>query len=220
MRQKDRLSSYIRVYNTGNVTTSYSVEVSGNVTDLLSLEAGEVEIEPGQNRRVSVIYEASGSIATGWYKGTVTVFVKGSQVTPGLSKDISVIVVERETNEPPRITGVWPQNGSRIGGRVNFTVGASDPDSTELSYHIFLDGRLIAQTAVCTVDTTLVRNGEHEMLALVEDGENVSQTRVVFTVENKTSGSPWFGHAILGSSITAGVVAAVLIRKRRRWSGG
>ncbi len=184
------LSSYLRVYNTGDEVTTYSVKVEGNVSRFLSPESDSIVIDPGENQKLELTYRTKHDDLPGEYTGSFLVSIGGQQVSPGVSKRVRIIIAGTAPNRPPKIAFLSPTQG-KVSGEVDIRVNASDPDGDRLTIHIFVDGDMVSESEIFVWDTTQVEEGTHNLTATASDGEDLERAELSVVVDNVEQNRDW-----------------------------
>ncbi|MEM2976814.1 MAG: tandem-95 repeat protein [Thermoplasmata archaeon] len=132
-------------------------------------------------------------------------------------------ITVNETNQPPVINEVWPQNNTEVdaGKKITFTANATDPDNDPLTFYWRLaDGTLLKTTTGSTTSTfskVLSAGKQHVVVLEVQDGRGgVARHYIYIKVrpESKGTGIPGFeGLAVGMALVIAGLGYALLRRK-------
>jgi len=209
----ENLTSYVRIYNDGNATGSYRLEVHGNVSSITVLESRSFSIEAGSNRRVSIVYVAP--VEPRYFEGELVALLEGQQIMPGVTKEISITVARSPENRAPWVRIVSPREGQRLSGDVDVMVEGGDPDGDEVSFLIYIDGALVSEKATYLWETRRWLNGQHELRALASDTNLTSDAAILFVLENARR-APWV-YLVGGlAAVVAFVVLLVLLVRRHR----
>ncbi len=218
MHPGETTTSYVRIYNTGDEPTTYLISISGNASGIVAPESGEITIQPDQNARVVLNYTIPSVRISGTYSGSLLVSIEGQQISPGVSKDITVTVTDPEANLRPSVEIVAPGT-SRVSGVVDIAVEASDPEGEEVEVGIYLDGALVSDLAEYRWDTELEENGEHLITARASDGTHVVTVNLTVWVDNSPVHDAIWLTVMLSAFAGAVLVSAGYSRMMNR-SGG
>jgi hypothetical protein len=216
LTQGSQLDSYVRIYNTGDEPSSYTISISGNASTFVEAEVLEISLDPDQNAKVALGYKIPRNQAPGVYRGSLMVSILGQQISPGVSKELSIEVVQAGPNQAPTIRFLSPREG-RVAGVVSVEVEASDPDGGPVGVSIQVDGRVVSSSLNYSWDTTQVANGRHLLAAEASDGLDVRRTELSVRVRNPGYSMP--GMVIAGVLILFAVVLLVAAMYGRSQAG-
>ena len=218
--QGSNLTSYARVYNTGDEPSVYLLNVSGNITQLMMIEKEEVSIDPDKSTKVDILYVVSTTQTPGEYTGNLLISVKGPQVSPGVSKNIRVNVIKSTPNQKPVVSFISPDPGT-ISGSVEVSVEASDPDQNSLDVSILIDGAVVASTSTYQWDTTQVKNGDYALRAEANDGMDSGFAEIKVRVRNPYNFGPevWIAIPLVLFTLVL-IVGALVGSSKSRVRGG
>ncbi len=206
----ENVTSYIRIYNDGNATGAYRIELHGNVTSITFLETTSLTIDPLQNRRVEIVYAAPSYPA--YFEGEIVVLLEGEQIVPGVTRQISITVAKPAGNRPPWVRIVFPKEGEKLSGDVSVAVEGGDPDGDEVYFEIYIDGKLVSSKATYVWRTRRWSKGEHELKAVASDSNLTAEAVTVFVVENPQK--PSLLYVGVAAAFAAAVLVFFLIRRR------
>jgi len=207
----ENTSSYIRIYNDGNASGDYGIQIRGNISSMTFLDLEELTIPAGQNSRVGITYMAP--FEEGYYDGELVVSLRGNQIVPGVTKEIGITVERPVTNRPPRIRVLRPGANGTLAGDVDIVVDAEDPDGDEVAVSIYVDGELVSERDTYVWKTRRWENGEHEILVLATDGNLTSNATIKCLLENP-GGIPVWSIAVAAGSIPGLLLLALLVTGR------
>ncbi len=203
LTQGSQQESYVRIYNTGDEQSSYTISISGNASTFVEAEVTEISLDPDQNAKVALSYKIPRNQPPGVYWGSLMVSILGQQISPGVSKELSIVVVQAGPNQAPVIRFLSPGEG-RVTGVVSIEVEASDPDGGPVDISILVDGRKVASSLNFSWDTTQEANGRHLLAAEASDGLDVGRAELSVRVSNP-------GYAMPGMIIAGVLVAFALV---------
>jgi hypothetical protein len=207
----ENLTSYVRVYNEGNWSGSYGVSIEGNVSQIATLGLDYLALGAGENRKVTITYTAPAEGV--YYEGLISVSLEGSQVVPGVTRGIRVVIQEPVGNRPPRVRIVFPEEGEELSGVVDVVVEADDPDGDKVTVSIYLDGESVSNSSTWVWRTGDWPDGEHLIRAVAGDGELESEHDLTVVVENPERS--WSLYVMIGVVLAVIALAAIVVWKRR-----
>jgi len=204
-------TSYVRVYNDGDETGTYRLEVKGNASLVTFLESEVITIPAHQNRKVTVRYVLPPSPAH--YSGSIVVSLEGGQIIPSISVDIDIVSRIPEGNRPPSVRILSPQRGNELSGRVEIRVSAYDPDGDDLNVSIYVDSELVANSTSYSWQTKRWRNGPHVIRATASDSLAECETNLTVFIRNSRT-SLYTTAIILFAAAAISLGAAIFLARR------
>jgi hypothetical protein len=178
----ENTTSYVRLYNDGNTTGTYGLEIQGNASSIAFLACERISISPGENQRVEITYAAP--VEEAFYEGMLVISLEGEQIVPGVTREIAVSVEKPAGNRPPRLSLVFPGSNASLSGDVDVVASVEDPDGDPISIKIFIDGQKVSDGATYVWRTRRWEDGEHELKISASDGTETSEIKAHFVISN------------------------------------
>jgi len=207
LTQGSEQESYVRIYNTGDEPSSYTISISGNASTFVEAEVTEISLDPDQNAKIALGYKIPRNQAPGLYRGSLTVSILGQQVSPGVSKELVIEVAEAGPNQVPTIRFLSPREGE-VAGVISVEVEASDPEGGPVDVSILVDGKKVSSSLNYSWDTTQETDGQHLLAAEASDGLDVGRTELSVRVSNPGNpanpSNPGYRGYVLPAVIAAG----------------
>jgi hypothetical protein len=208
----ENTTSYLRLYNDGNASGNYGIEIQGNVSSIAILEAERVSIPPGENRRVEITYVAP--VEESFYDGIILVSLEGEQIVPGITREVAITVRKPLENRPPRLSLPYPEENATLSGDVDVVAKVDDPDGDSVGVTIYIDGKEVSDVPTYVWRTRRWEDGEHEVKVIVTDGKDSVEIVRRLLVSNPRD--PTLAYA--GGAVAACLVALALVLWHRRRS--
>ncbi len=102
----DGLSSHLIVWNEGGSEEEYEAWVTGDISQLLSVDPMTFTLSPGQGVTLSLEYSVQSGQAQGTYEGRLQVAVKGNGISPSISRDLVLAVTTGTTSRMDLQAGI------------------------------------------------------------------------------------------------------------------
>lgn len=209
----ENTTSYLRLYNDGNATGDYGLDIQGNVSSIAFLAAERISIPPGENRRVEITYVAPPEES--FYEGTILVSLEGKQIVPGISREVAVTLRKPLENRPPRLSLPYPGENATLSGDVDVVANVYDPDGDSVEVTIYINGEEVSDRPTYVWRTRKWDDGEYELRIVATDGKEDAEIVRRLLVSNPRGLALVYAGGAVGACLVVLLLGLRHLRRKR-----